>query len=496
MAENADRITRQALGRTASLGDLYDAKTDRFCGTNLFKATPHPSAIQKQDKPNSDIDVSFVTSSSTDEKLSKLDVNGELKLSFLAGMVELGGSAKYLSEKKNSFKSVESAAVCKVTTVMEKLDIPRYGDVSGDALKHKTATHVVEQINWGANCTIIVTDRNSDNNEKKEVNGWLQANLQKCLSYISPKAEGKLELTEQDRKIWENFSLKIFGDVLPEEVPTTVDGAKEMMRNLPRLIQNSNDGKGIPLVYVMFPLSSLALPNNLKIKPIKKIDKGQIIKCIRTYDHITELIQKAHDQVDEMNNRSYCVAGSELSEACYIAETLEAQEGSFRSKLEEVIIAVRSGNNSSAITDLCTKNREEAKETFEKCEKIFNAAISRITFAKHCEEFGANHFKPPADAHIAKACCDFENVYVLFHNKGYSDRVQPYQSEFMKLASDSKNDKKTACLVTWCEQSEDSIRIECHNKGKLLYNDVTKKPQAKDSSGYFQRIVSTICVVM
>jgi len=307
MAEKAstdDTITRQALGRAACLGDLYDAKTDKFCGISLFNVTPHRSAIKTQHNPYSDI--SITDSSSINEKRNKLDVNLELVLSFLAGMVEPGVAAQYLWEKKDSFKSVEKALVCKVTTVIEQLniltdDLKTY--ISNAALMHPTATHVVIQIYWGANYTIRVTDRNSENKEKKEVEGCLNVLLQKLQTFIWPKAEGELGLTKQDieTQSWENFSLKIFGDVLPDKLPTTVDGAMEMMRNLSQLIQNSNDGKGKPLVYVMFPLSSPAFQNDLgmnitKHRAIQKIDEGQIVRSIQVYDRILEFIQKAHDQ--------------------------------------------------------------------------------------------------------------------------------------------------------------------------------------------------------
>jgi len=52
MDEDTGAITRQALGRAAFFGDLYDAKTDKFCG-RLFAATPEPSAIHTQDNHHS-----------------------------------------------------------------------------------------------------------------------------------------------------------------------------------------------------------------------------------------------------------------------------------------------------------------------------------------------------------------------------------------------------------------------------------------------------------
>jgi len=397
-------------------------------------------------------------------------------------MVELGGAAKYLREKKDSFKSVESALVYKVTTVVEKLhfrdDVKAC--ISEEMLRHTNATHVVEQIYWGANYAIRVTDRNSENKKKKEVERCLYAHLQKLQSIVSAKVKGGLGLTEQDRVSLENFSLKIFGDVLPDKLPTNVDGAMEMMSNLSQLIQNSNDGKGKPLVYVMFPLSSPVVQNNLGINipkkyPIQKIDEGQIVRIIQVYDRILEFIQKAQDHVKEMNNRSYCVTESELDEERFIAERLEEQEGSFRSDLFTVIKTRRAGKDSLSIPGLCTNNYVAANETFKECEKIFNATRSRIQFAEDCEEFGANHFEPPVSTRIAKARYCSENVYVLFHNKADSETVQRYQLAFIELAKNKRNDNTTACYVTWSEQTEDDVRIEHYSKGQLLHKDVTKK---------------------
>ena len=356
----------------------------------MFEATPHPSAIRTQDSHHTDI--SYITNGNTNEKLTTLNVNGDLKLSVLAGMVELDGAAKFLGEKKDSFKSVESALVCKVTTVMEKLDVWR-DDVnkciSEDALRHPTATHVVVHIQWGANCTIRFRERNSDNKEKKEVEGWLNPKLQKMLWFIWSKMGEELSLTKQDWMSLENLSLKIFGDVLPDELPTTVDGAMEMIKNLPQLIQKSNNGKGKPLEYVLFPLSAPIFQNNFgisirKSRAVPIIDEGQILQSILIYDRILERIQKAHDQVEEMAVRRNFVTESELDEAGSIAERLEEQEGSFRSDLQKVVIALRSGNSdSSAIPDLCTKNWNEVNEAFKKCQKIFNAMRSRIKSEEH-----------------------------------------------------------------------------------------------------------------
>ena len=90
---------------------------------------------------------------------SKIDVKGELKLSVLSGMYELGRCGKYLSREKTSFKSVEDTLICKTTTIHERLELfnaKLKPCISLDALRHPTDTHVVVQIYWGASCAITV----------------------------------------------------------------------------------------------------------------------------------------------------------------------------------------------------------------------------------------------------------------------------------------------------------------------------------------------------
>ena len=60
------------------------------------------------------------------------------------------------------------------------------------------------------------------------------------------------------------FDMKIYGDVFPDDsdkFPDTAQGALSMMRNMKQLVQKCNDGKGKPLSYLMFPLSSPAFQN-------------------------------------------------------------------------------------------------------------------------------------------------------------------------------------------------------------------------------------------
>jgi len=483
-----ETITREALGRIARLGDLYDATTDNFCALSMFREhLPSDSlAIRTTDNHHSRI-LTTITSSMND-KLQILNVNSDLKLSVLAGQLKLGGAAKYLNEKKTSFKSVECALVCNTTTVVEHLDLFNeevMKRISEDALRHPRATHVVVQINWGADCTIRVTDENSEDEKKTEVERKLKTQVDKLRKVVCMELE--TGFTEEEKESWTKFSLEIFGDVLSDrssKFPTTLDGAMEMIRNLPQLIHVSNDGKGKPLTYAMFPLSSPSFQNypgvSHSINQVRGIDKGRIAQVIRIFDDLSELTQKAHDRFDEMNTHGYCVTADELKKARSIIGTLDVQEASISSELEKVLEKVRAGNNDDeSLTAFCEEHYTAAEKTFKEFENIYDAIQPRIQFAKRCKKYGAKFLTAPLKEQIESACDDYQDVYVLFDGEPDCETTETNHREFIDIARNNQNDAATVCFVTWPDQSYDA-KIKHYRRGKLVHEDVAKELTAKD----------------
>jgi hypothetical protein len=71
---------------------------------------------------------------------------------------------------------------------------------------------------------------------------------------------------------------KLFGDFLPEnQLPQTVDDAIQLMKEMPRLAQAANGGKGKPILYTLTPLALLVEMFKLNIQQniiIKEIDQA------------------------------------------------------------------------------------------------------------------------------------------------------------------------------------------------------------------------------
>src|SRR5436190_7499266 len=102
-------IRRKSLGRAAFIGSLYNATRDTFCGTTIFKAGYPNDSVDKADIPHTELLYEY--EDSYKEKFKKLDIGAELKLSVLMGLITLEGSGKYLSDVKESLRSVKGTLI-------------------------------------------------------------------------------------------------------------------------------------------------------------------------------------------------------------------------------------------------------------------------------------------------------------------------------------------------------------------------------------------------
>jgi hypothetical protein len=84
-------ITLKSLSRCAALGSLYDVRKEKFCvGISMFNNQLPSNLIRQIDTPNTKYELDL--SDTYETKFQKLDVQAELKLSVLSGLLTLEGS--------------------------------------------------------------------------------------------------------------------------------------------------------------------------------------------------------------------------------------------------------------------------------------------------------------------------------------------------------------------------------------------------------------------
>ncbi|XP_045568237.1 uncharacterized protein isoform X2 [Salmo salar] len=246
-------LTLAALGRPFSLGMLYDCRNDHLIPRlTLWDEEALRRDIITTDEPFTDFKV--LTSDSTADKYSVLNVNGSLKASCLAGLVKVEGSAQYLKDVKES-QNQARVTLCYTTTKKNtQLSMNHLGQ---EHIKYKEmfsqgkATHVVTGILYGANAFFVFDREVSSDEDRKDIEANFKVKLNSVLN-VSIGGESALDMKNSSTTETEKFSCRFHGDVLLENNPVSFQDAVDTYKTLPQKV-----GEGVPVQVNLLPLKAL-----------------------------------------------------------------------------------------------------------------------------------------------------------------------------------------------------------------------------------------------
>lgn len=341
-----DPIELAAVGRTASLGELYDARTDKFLRMSLIHGN-YSSLIKTTDKRFSNL--KYLKLNTLDEKLEHLNVQAGFKLSVLFGIVEVSGSGKFISNKQHSSRSAKVSVANFVTTKFDNIDMSDpdiLKFINLDVLQKIDATHVVVGIEWGGNVVVSVEDFNLENQDKQTVQGSLGGKLEFFVGSIG--VNGEVNLNEDELKQFSQFSFELYGDVLPDQLPTTIVEAIVLMKTVPKLLIDGNDGKGnAALLYTMLPIPLLRELLSLQAEMnslVASIDGSTINSCIKLLEEMDVDQLKIKDLLLEVNNFQSFISKEKMDKVSTFANSYQIYQIELKRRLAEKLIVVKSGN--------------------------------------------------------------------------------------------------------------------------------------------------------
>ena len=157
-AMNSTKCLQKAgIGRPLAPGMLYDCRSDK-CLPNLFLWKPESIAGATTRMSHVSQKVGEIFEDRFVPKASCLEIDSELQLSILAGLVDAKGAAKHLTDYKSSMNQSRIGLLYKQTTKIEQLSLDKLSDQCLDRIE--SATHVVTEVEYGATA-VFVFDSNS-----------------------------------------------------------------------------------------------------------------------------------------------------------------------------------------------------------------------------------------------------------------------------------------------------------------------------------------------
>ncbi|XP_061159652.1 neoverrucotoxin subunit alpha-like [Syngnathus typhle] len=274
----SETIKLSALGQPFTLGMLYNACKDELIpGFSLWDK----AALESQTSTSTQKSSSFkITASDTIEaRSSMLDVEASLSMSFLGGLVEVGGSAKYLNSQKKFKNQSRVTFQYKATTTFKQLSLPALGALTNEQKKiieDGKATHLVTGILYGANAVFVFDSEKLEASSVQDIQGNMQAVIKKIPTFVI-EGSAQIKLSEEEQNLTNKFTCTFFGDLILEKNPANFAQAVETYCELPSLLADLDNNA--PVVVWLYPLSALydkaaVLVKDLSVSLSRKIQQA------------------------------------------------------------------------------------------------------------------------------------------------------------------------------------------------------------------------------
>ncbi|XP_064106888.1 neoverrucotoxin subunit beta-like [Macrobrachium nipponense] len=340
------------LGRPFDLGTLYDCRSDKVLqGITLWdQKTLDRKKVQKHESA----DFEIITSDTFEDKSSPLDINSGLKLSFLGGMLDVSGSGKYLNDRKCSNHVVRVTLKYKCTTKTETMTMKQLGKGKIEHRKvfyYCSATHVVTGITYGGNAFFVLEKELYANSFNKNVRGNLHG-MVKSIPNLKINGEGKLDLSEDEKKEIRKFSCRYFGDFLPRETPSTFEEDVRLYKEMPNVIGQKGEN-AVPVIAHLYPLAKLD-------SKARKLVRDHCCSCLTETENYLEDLYKLDVKSNDLL-RSQAVnhfRGTE-AEIQKFKSLLATHKFTFQRKLAQILPNIRGGNKEESEVPMILKKKQK-----------------------------------------------------------------------------------------------------------------------------------------
>ncbi|CAC5410240.1 unnamed protein product [Mytilus coruscus] len=337
-----------ALGRPFELGMLYDIRTNNII-TNRRIWEEKSIKLHTVSQPQPQCDFDFTTEDTISAKTSFLDINADLKLSVLFGLVGVNGSAKYLENHRRFTRQSRVSLKYRCRTHFKELEIKTImseRQVDRSALNYGTASHIVSGILYGIDA-IFIFDRNAtDDEDERQIHKKLEAMVK-----FLPKTSVASNIDEG--KLLNDVKFTYHGDIPLDCEPTSFEEAVNIYKTLPSKIGHKGENC-VPMTVWLYPLHKLTgktLTLNRHLLDVTVVNQIQ--------DRL-ENIQILRMKCNDLASRPTCEYDESYRQKIVEVRTIvDKSERELKTRLSKTVTAVTS-------IDLVKQNVEDILKEFKK----------------------------------------------------------------------------------------------------------------------------------
>lgn len=376
-----------ALGRPLHPGMLYNARNDTIIpGVTLWSDEDMKKVMRIKGHQNTSFDVT--ASDSMRKKTKLLEISASLKGSFLLGLVTIEGSASFLNDRIASARQCRVTMKYKETTLFKELIATDMEVKHPEIFERNEATHVVTAVLYGAEAFMVFDQMASDYEERKVIKGSLKAMIDK-IPLLQLSGEGKVAMTDEDRRKARRFSCKFHGDFKLKENPSSFEEAVIVYKRLPSLLGQKGED-AVPMKVWLYPLCNL---ESKAAKLVRDINASAVSILESILEHLSETKMRTRDLIKLSKNMNLTVLRDKL-------ESFQNKRAEytiiFKRKLKGVLPEIRGGTvPETAFTDIL-RFHEESSFSKIKMREWLNEKETEITIVQsYISLLGSTSIVPP-----------------------------------------------------------------------------------------------------
>ncbi|XP_064180424.1 stonustoxin subunit alpha-like [Anguilla rostrata] len=426
----SEAIETAALGRPLHPGMLYDCRSETFIpGVTLWDQAAIDKDMNVKPQPNTCFH--YVASDSITEKTDLMDVSASLKASFLAGLVEVGGSGSYLKDTLSSMRQCRVTMQYKQTTEFKHLTMAQLGHVTyPEVFDQKTATHVVTAVLYGAEAFMVFDQMSSDEKDKQDIQGNMDVMIKK-IPTIEISGSGKVVMTDEEKKKVENFNCTFHGDVTLEQNPSTYEEAVLVYKELPKLL-GADGSKAVPVRVWLYPLTNL---DSKAAQLVREICTDQVTRLEAVMGQLHEAEMRANDSI----KRCLAIKATDVTDKLYkFQDKRTVYTETLLQNISKVLPAIREGTAEEQKLVNILKFHEESSFTHDKMKKWLDDKESEIGVL---ESYISPLKKIPIVPHgpeMNKVLFDPQNETVYIFNFTSLQYEEPYLSNLHECLNSTR----------------------------------------------------------
>ena len=244
-----------ALGRPFKVGMLYDYTTDKLIpNTSLWNSKLISNNSNYHNSPSNHCKV--YTEDTLTMKADLLEMDPNLRMSALTGLVELSRSATLINDRKPTEQIQRYILKYSTTTYCHELTMNHLskGNATHQELfNQKIATHVITSVLYGAEVYFIF-DRKLFHGENHQKTDESVIKLLEKMITFQIFVHDELNLEENEKKIAELLTCQYYGDFDLDFNPKTFEEAAKLFRQLPKLLGEQKENTIPKQVWILSTL--------------------------------------------------------------------------------------------------------------------------------------------------------------------------------------------------------------------------------------------------